>query len=211
MSLSPDLLRLPSNWDLILGVDTGTYMSAVFTGIDPEGEAYALIEIPNYSYIAGEYELLGYSIPEWAHLVVQTYRRLKPGLKPHGWCDPNSQFKTEVLHYGLVLHGNKRGEMLRTEISREYFQHDKVHFAPWLDILPYEIENAQWPPNENASGIFKRLKEKDHTLDCLEHTLSRRPRSKRFLTREKKSFAEQFIEKHASRKGRRTDVHLGAL
>lgn len=210
--LSPEMLRLPPGWELILGVDTGTYMSAVFVGISPEPwEAFALVEIPNYTYIAGEYELLGYSIPEWASLVVSTWRRLKPYQKPHGWCDPNSQFKTELIHYGLILQGNQRGEELRTEIAREYFQQDKIRLAPWLEILPYELENAQWPPQESASGKFRRLKEKDHTLDCLEHALSRRPRTKRLMRSEKPSFIEQHLARHASRKGRRSDVHLGSL
>lgn len=211
--LTPDLLRLPVGWDLVLGVDTGTFMSAVFVGISPEPfEAFALVEIPNYCYIAGEYELLGLSIPEWAQQVTNVYKFLLPYRKPHGWCDPNSQFKTELSHYGLILEGNKRGEELRTEIAREYFQQDKIRLAPWLEVLPYELENAQWPPETSASGKFRRLKEKDHTLDCLEHALSRRPRTKHLTRNERTSFKDQYFAKHkTSRGGKRSDVHLGSL
>jgi hypothetical protein len=210
--LSSDLLRLPPGWDLIVGADTGTFMSAVFVGVSPEPfTAYALAEIPNYTYVAGEYELLGLTIPEWAAQVTSLYRRLVPGRKPHGWCDPNSQFKTELAHYGLILQGNHRGEELRTEITREYFTQDRIRLAPWLEVLPYEIENASWPPETSASGKFKRLKEKDHTLDCLEHALSRRPRTRRLLKSERPSLVQQHLARHAIRTGRRADTHLGTL
>jgi hypothetical protein len=44
-----------------------------------------------------------------------------------------------------------------------------------LSILPFELENACWPEEASAAGKFARVKDRDHTLDCLEHILSKRP------------------------------------
>lgn len=202
----------------MLGVDTGTFMSAVFVGISPEPyEAVALVEVPNYRYVAGDYELLGATIPEWAAEVTRWWDRFslqqgRPGRRCHGWCDSNSQFKTELTHYGISLHGNGRGDELRCEIAREYFQHNKIRLAPWLDVLPYELENASFPPEETGGGKYRRLKEKDHTLDCLEHCLSRRPRSKRIQRQERPTLVQQHLARHANPlRNRRQDIHLGRL
>ena len=64
----------------------------------------------------------------------------------------------------------------RTDTAREYFKQYKVWLAPWLSVLPFELENAKWPAEASAAGKFARIKDRDHTLDCLEHVLSRRPR-----------------------------------
>jgi hypothetical protein len=42
-------------------------------------------------------------------------------------------------------------------------------------VIPFELENAAWPEEASASGKFARIKDRDHTLDCLEHILARRP------------------------------------
>jgi len=76
------------------------------------------------------------------------------------------------------LLANKRGREVRTEAARQYFQHQKIYLAPWLSLLPYEVEYAQWPDSTSAAGKYERLKVNDHVLDCLEHVLSRHPRSK---------------------------------
>ena len=61
------------------------------------------------------------------------------------WADKNSQFKRELQNYDVTLYGADVGLEQRTETTREYFQHDRISFAPWLTTLPYEIEQAQWP------------------------------------------------------------------
>lgn len=210
-----DLARpLPNDHQLLVGFDTGTYMAAAFTLITPDPySAITIAEFPNYRYVGGEIELLGMSNPEWARAVHAAYNRLKPGsTKVHGWVDSNTQFKAELANYGLVLHGNNKQLELRVEIAREYINaHDPPRFylAPWLSVLPYEMENAQWPDEATSAGRFVRLKHHDHTLDCVEHVLSRRPRT-RLLNRERKeSFLERFLRENRRADRKVGDPHLG--
>lgn len=216
--LSPsDLNRpLPSSWKLFVGIDTGTYMSAVFVGFPPDSfDAFVFEEFPNYRYIGGEIELLGGddgSIPSWSRKVLAAYQRYLPGKpKLHGWCDENSQFKTELLNYDIHAQGNRRKLELRVEISREYFNNRRVHLAPWLSVLPWELEHAVWPDEATSAGRFEREKDQDHTLDCLEHVLSRRPRHKGMVSGKKESFVQQFMREHKRVDiGPKVDRHLGA-
>jgi hypothetical protein len=169
--------RLPSDWRVEIGADTGTYCAAVVVGISPEGEAYVLDELTNYRYVANTAELdLDSSIVRWADGV----KRLAAiwQTRPMAWVDSNSQFKQECLHHGVHLLANKRGREVRTEAARQYFQHDKIFLAPWLSMLPYEVESAQWPEMTTSAGRYERLKTNDHVLDCLEHVLSRHPRAR---------------------------------
>ena len=125
------------------------------------------------------------------------------------WADTNSQFKKELQAYGLALMGNKVPFETRTEIAREYFQHERIYLAPWLSILPFELENAQWPEEASAAGKFARIKDRDHTLDCLEHILSKRPRGK--VIREEKvsrTWADTFMG-GLRRREKTGNVHLG--
>ena len=205
-------VRIPPDWTMICGADTGAYMSALFVAISPDPyEAMVLAEYPNYRYVGGEIELLGYPLAEWSWMVREAWKTIQPDRRLHAWCDWNSQFVSELSHQGIALHRNAKKAELRTEISREYFQHDKIRLAPWLDVLPYELENAKWPEDVNASGDYKRVKESDHTLDCLEHALSRRPRSKRLRETKQKTFIESFLERHRRPGVARHDVHLGRL
>ena len=80
-----------------------------------------------------------------------------------------------MRNYGITLLPAKHGVEARTEIAREYFEHNRIWFAPWVVTLPFEIENAQWPEEVSMSGKFARIKQNDHTLDPLEHILARRP------------------------------------
>jgi hypothetical protein len=140
----------------------------------PEGDAFVLDEFPNYRYVAGEAERdESITIPQWARGVAARIAAL--GGRPAMWADPNSQFKAELKNYGMVLLPAKAGVEARTEIAREYFEHNRIHFAPWVTTLPFEIENAQWPEEVSMSGKFARIKQNDHTLDPLEHILARRP------------------------------------
>jgi hypothetical protein len=199
--LSFDDLSIPDDWPLLLGVDTGAYMSALLVAFCPDPyAALALAEFPNYRYVGGEIELLGSANSEWARTVVNAYRHLRPGTsRVHGWVDQNSQFKQELSHYGLALQSNLRKLELRVEISREYVQaHDPPRFylAPWLSVLPYEMEYAHWPDEATSAGKFERIKQNDHTLDCLEHVLSRRPRTKAVLGPVKESFLDRYLREH---------------
>jgi hypothetical protein len=203
-------LHIPDGWEIIGGADTGTYSSAVIAAFDPEGNAFVIGEYPNYKYAAGALELdEEMTIPAWARSVVEGM--VAVGGRAYLWADKNSQFKREVSNYGMYLEGNSTPLETRTEIAREYFTHGKVWLAPWLSILPFELENACWPEQATAAGKFSRIKDRDHTLDGLEHILSRRPRGK-WATQggEKKLWIETHLGITLGEK-RVRDAHLGVL
>jgi hypothetical protein len=169
-----DYLRVPSGWEIVGGVDTGTFTSGLLVAFDPDGIAYVLDEFPNYRYIAGSPERdESLTIPEWARGISQ--RSLSLGGRTAFWADPNSQFKGELRNYSVNLLPAKAPVETRTEITREYFEHKRILLAPWLSVLPFELENGAWPEEASAAGKFARIKDRDHTLDCLEHILARRP------------------------------------
>jgi hypothetical protein len=169
--------KLPHDWRVEIGADTGTYCAAVVIGVSPEGQAFVLDELTNYSYVANTPELdPSASIVSWAQQLRRTAALWKT--RPSAWVDSNSQFKQEFLHHGVQLMANKRGREVRTEAARQYFQHGQIFLAPWLKLVPYETEYAQWPDQTSASGKYERLKVNDHALDCVEHVLSRHPRAK---------------------------------
>lgn len=169
-----DNLVIPNGWEIVAGADTGTYYSALVVAFSPEGEAFVIDEFPNYRYISGEAERdEGLSIPQWASLVSKRLRQL--GAKSALWADPNSQFKGELRNYGLTLLPARAPVEARTEIAREYFENNRIWLAPWITVLPFELENAAWPEEASLSGKFARVKDRDHILDPLEHILARRP------------------------------------
>jgi hypothetical protein len=171
---SRELLRVPDGWTVEGGCDTGTFYSSLLVAFSPEGEAFVLDEFPNYRYLAGEPERdEQLSIPQWARRISQ--RSLQLGGRSSFWADMNSQFKGELKNYGVALLPARVPVETRTEITREYFEHKRIWLAPWLDILPFELENASWPEEASLAGKFARVKDRDHTLDCLEHILARRP------------------------------------
>lgn len=210
-----DLRRpLPSGWQLLAGIDTGTYMSATFTLFPPDDVfAFVVYEAPNYRYVGGEIELLGDSIPEWSRAVVDEYHRYAPGVtRLKAWADQNSQFKTELSHYNITLLSNLRKLELRVEITREYVRNRRVLLAPWLKVLPYELEHAAWPDDTTSAGRFERVKSDDHTLDTLEHVLSRRPRHASMTASRGESFVERHLREHQWRDVTPVvDPHLGRL
>ena len=214
LSLS-DLRRpLPPQWKLDVAVDTGTFMSATFTLFPPDDEfAFIVAEFPNYRYVGGDIELLDESIPEWCRRVTSEYARFRPGVtRVRAWADANSQFKSELSRYKISLLANHRRLELRVEIAREYIRNRHALLAPWLTVLPYELELAQFPDDTSSAGRFERLKTKDHTLDCVEHTLSRRPRHLSQVHRAKESFIDRFIRENRSPDlMTKTDTHLGGL
>jgi len=170
------VIQVPDGWETLGGADTGTFYTGLIITFSPDGTAFVLAENPNYSYVAGHPERDEVmSIPAWAQTMknIAAFARMRPVF----WADANSQFKGELRTYGVTLLGNKTPFETRTEIAREYVQHDKVFFAPHLKILPLEMEWAEWPEDVSSAGRFARKKNRDHTLDCMEHILSKRPRS----------------------------------
>jgi hypothetical protein len=169
-----DHLTIPDGWDIVGGADTGTYTSAVLVAFSPEGDAFVLEEFPNYAYIAGVPELdESASIPSWSAGVALCLTH--HGARGAFWADKNSQFKRELRRYGIHLSANNTPFEARTEITREYFTHNRVWLASHLKVLPFELENAKWPETASSAGRFTRVKDRDHTLDSLEHVLSKRP------------------------------------
>lgn len=225
--LSPADLRgpLPHEWELLIGADTGTYMSAIAIAFRPRPyAAFVLQEFPNYRYVANEPELLGLTLAQWAQQVTDFAVKMRrrgnvdadgnPRVK--AWADPNTQFRTELQHYGLFLLPNNRKLELRVEIAREYQQakppNQLLYLAPWLKVLPYELEYAKWPEDHTTAGKYERIKQHDHTLDCYEHVVSRRPRTRTPLTKRKETFLERFRREHGlQRRDSIADPHTGRL
>jgi hypothetical protein len=198
-------LRIPDGWTIVGGADTGTYYTALLVAFNPEGHAYVLEEFPNYRYIAGTAERdEQLSIPRWARGVAQ--RSLSLGGRPNFWADANSQFKGELRNYGVHLLPAKIPVEARTEITREYFEHQRIWLAPWLEILPFELENASWPEEASLSGKFARLKDRDHTLDCLEHILARRPFGRNI---EPRKFTTWWESQGLKKSSGTHNIHLG--
>lgn len=198
-------LKIPTGWTIIGGADTGTYYSSLLVAFDPDGNAFVLDEFPNYRYVAGKPERNeSLTIPQWAANVVN--RTYQLGGRPNFWADPNTQFKHELRNYGINLLADRELVEARTEVTREYFQHGRIFLSPWLTVLPFELENACWPEEASASGKFARVKDRDHTLDDLEHILVRRPFGRIVVARPKGSFAAEQGWKRRSKKG---NVHLG--
>lgn len=167
--------HLPDGWEVIAAADTGTFYTAVFVAFSPQGEAFVLSELPNYRYVAGQPERDEWAnIPSWSADFKATADLV--GARTHtAWADRNTQFKDELAQYGIALLPAPHPLETRTEITREYFQHNRVWLHRSLSVLPFELENAQWPEEATAAGRFQRIKDRDHTLDCLEHVLSLRP------------------------------------
>lgn len=174
-----DDLKVPDGWDVVGGADTGTMFSGALVAFSPSGDAFVLDEFPNYGYVSGVIELSTETFPEWCLRIWDRHQTLTGRGTCTLYADKNSQFKREASNqrgFHLYIEANNVPLEVRTEISREYFQHNKIWFAPWLRVLPFEIENAQWPAEATSGGKFARRKDRDHTLDGLEHILSRRPR-----------------------------------
>lgn len=200
-------LRIPDGWEIVCGADTGTFYSALVVAFSPAGEAFVIDEFPNYRYLAGEPERdESLSIPQWASSAVDRVNQL--GGRANFWADPNSQFKGELRNYGVNLLPAKVPVEARTEITREYFEHNRIWLAPWVTVLSFEIENAAWPEEASVSGKFSRVKDRDHTLDPLEHILARRPAGKIIRSPSSVSWAQAMGYRRKKNGG---NVHLGRL
>lgn len=206
-------ISIPDGWDLVGGADTGTYASAGIVAFSPDGDAFVLDEFPNYDYVSGVPERReNLTIPEWAYEVYA--RMVSLGGKPFFWADKNTQFKREFASYRdftMNLMANLIPLEARTEIAREYFTHNKIWLAPWLKVLPFELENACWPEEATSAGKFARVKDRDHTLDWMEHILSKRPRGRGVRPANRSgTWIESFVGTEAMEKRKqRRDRHLG--
>jgi hypothetical protein len=172
-----DNFILPAHWEVLGAADTGTFTSSVFVALSPDGDLVVFDEVANYRYIGGKPELdESMSISTWKRRVRVTMDRFEVGGL---WADQNSQFKRELLlaPNSIMLYSAKARLEQRTEVLREYCSHGKVYLAPWLEVLPHELEQAVWPPEATAGGRFQRVKQHDHTLDGVEHLAALRPRS----------------------------------
>src|SRR3990167_3291396 len=211
--LSREHLRIPRNWEIIAGADTGTYMGGAICAIDPNYELYVLEEFPNYRYTGdGTIELTGETVGDWIRRFgsrLQHYTKQRRG--NFAWADFNTPFKTEVGQ-GFKFKGNKKPLELRTEITREYLRNGRLHLMPWLETIPYEMEEAHYPEKESAgTGAFKRAKLKDHCLDGVEHCASRRPHPDFTESAEaKKTGIHAIIAQNMRLETRGSDPHLGA-
>lgn len=211
--LTVDNLRLPKSWEIIAGADTGTYMGGAICAIDPKYDLYVLEEFPNYYYTGdGTIELTGVTVGEWVRWFATRLRHWTKKRRNFAWVDANTTFKTEIAH-GFRFKMNHKDLELRTEITREYLRHGRIHLMPWLKIIPYEMEEATWPEHESArSGKLRRTKRKDHCLDGVEHACSRRPHPDFRMVQpgEKRSILKEFALRHRRFDAPHMDPHLGA-
>jgi hypothetical protein len=176
MILGPHDIRIPSGFEIWAGADTGTYMGGCIAAISPTLHCYVLEEFCNYTYVGdGTIELTGETVSEWIRRFANRLRYWTKERKFSAWVDANTTFKTEVGH-GLRFRMNRKDLELRTEITKEYVRNGRLHLAPWLVNIPYELQEAKYPEKESSgTGKLRRVKIKDHALDGVEHICSRRP------------------------------------
>ena len=208
--VSPDDLQIPNDWEIVAGADTGAYMSGVIGAIPPINEPplYVLEEFPNYHYVGGQIELLGITVREWMALFGARLRHYSQTETVFAWVDRNTTFVSEVGE-GLGFARNFIHLELRTEITREYFAQDRIRLAPWLTVLPYELEYASWPDANTTAKRYCRKKVKDHTLDSLEHICSQRPISAGVQKNESRRLIDKLYAEGVRHNHGPTDVHLG--
>lgn len=206
-------VKLPRTFDIYAGADTGTYMGGVIAAVSPELHLYVLEVVPNYHYTGdGTIELIGMTVGEWFEKMGKALRYWTKQKRNKVWVDANTTFKTEVAH-GVRFAMNRKDLELRTEITREYLRHGRVHLMPWVaeSVLTYEMEEAHYPEQESAStGRLRRVKTKDHCLDGVEHICSRKPNPKMRETGKKKGKSFEHLIDQNKLNLRYEDPHMGA-
>lgn len=211
--LSPLDIKLSRDWEIWAGGDTGTYLGGAISAIHSQTYVELVLEeIPNYHYVGdGTIEEDGTSVADWILKFATKMRYWTREEKFGVWVDANTTFKSEVGH-GLRFRMNRKDLELRTEITREYVRNKRLFLAPWLTIIPYEMQEAAFPEAENkGTGRYRRIKRKDHCLDGVEHVTSRRPHP-RFREQPKitRSGLEMLHEKHKKHSQiDDSDPHLG--
>lgn len=211
--LTRESTRIPRSWEIIAGADTGTFMGGAIAAIDPNYELYVLDEFPNYRYTGdGTIEEVGLSVGEWIKQFAYALRYWTKRKRNFAWVDANTTFKSEIAH-GFRFKMNRKDLELRTEITREYVRHGRVHLMPWLEIIPYELEEARFPEQESAgTGRYRRIKQKDHCLDGVEHICSRRPHPDFEISQQQvRTGILGLLDKGQRPEVALVDTHLGAL
>jgi hypothetical protein len=190
-------LKIPPFYAKVAGGDTGTMRSAVLCAFDNNDppNCFVIAEVPNYRYVATEIEDLDIPPSDWYQMVRRTCNAL--GFRKTLYCDHNSQFKRDSVHYGINLVPGEKHPEARTEILREYFEHNRIFFAPWLEVLPFEVELAVYPDKSTSTGAWRREKKDDHSLDGLEHVCARRPSGRKPDISAPGRFAEQYLREGA--------------
>lgn len=213
--MTRDDLKLPDHATFAMGLHAGRFSAAVITAIiagDQPGEDTVLVvdEITNYQYVGdGQIESLNMSTTQWGDQVVERWRYFAPKTYPAPWVDPETTFAKELRRCKMVLRRNtKRSPELRTQVTKEYFDQNRVRLVPWLGVLPVELFAAKWPDREGG-GATERETGNDFTLSALEHILSRRPRPKPRPPQARSSFLDNYYRQHKRVRPRRVDPHLG--
>ena len=203
---TPSNLRIPDHWEVLGATDSGTFYSSLFVAFDDFGNAYVLDEYTNYRYVVGEIELLdNVNLPNWARRTFAATKRFR--MRPELWSDRQNQLKVELRRYGLIIRSARRIRETRTEITREYFKTQRIFLAPWLTVLPVELEQAQWPEGFDRNRVERRRRN-DHTLDDLEHILVQRPIGKKLEVRtQHRRFRDQLMEGLKGRRLATADPH----
>lgn len=195
-----------------MGASVGRFCSAVICAVIPGDDTVLVVaEEPNYHYVGdGEIEELGLTTTQWAEKVVARWRDFVPKRPAIAFVNEDNKFEKALKRSKLVIRKNlRRPAATRTEISREFFDMKLVRLMPWLNVLPYELQNAKWPPEASGRGS-ERVEGQDYTLSGLEHVLSRRPRPRKPRQKAQSTFLQKQLAKHQiTLRGRGGDVHLG--
>lgn len=204
-------LNLPSSTTFQMGACVGRFSSAVIIALIPDYPVFVLEEIPNYHYVGdGEIELSGITTVEWGESVVRMWHFYTKQVGGSAWVDPDTEFSTEMKRCKLRLRKNfHHGPELQTAVLREYFHDNKLFFAPWLKVLPYEIGRAQWPAEE-SSAYHVRMTGTDYSLSALEQVISRRPTARSVVLHEHHSFLAR-LQSERNIQTVKSDPHLGNL
>ena len=185
-------LEIPSWWEFRCGADTGTHNAFVLMVLDQTGTAYVVAEYTNYRYVGTDRELDSTMTAGKLSSVVLKAEDHLGGRTDHH-ADTNSQWKQEFQLHGITLLPGEPDLERRTDVLKEFFQHGRVLFAPWLEILPYELELAHYPEKELLSQ--RRVKLRDETVDSLEHGLATRPQARVPVAPPRKWWVESYLGK----------------
>ena len=210
--MTRDHLRLPPSTTFQVGAYVGRFSSAVIIALVPDHPVFVVEEIPNYHYVGdGEIELAGMTTVEWGESVVRMMQFYTKRVGCAAWVDPDTEFSKEMKRCKLRLRPNhNHGPELRTEVLREYFHDNKIFFTPWLKVLPYEIQRAQWPAEE-SSAYHVRMTGSDYSLSALEQVISRRPTAVSLIPSAQPTFLSRLQQDRGIDTIRRPDPHLGGL
>jgi hypothetical protein len=207
---TPDNLKVPSYFIPEAGADYGTYHSALQCVADEDGNLFVLFEFANYHYVSGTPErILEFGLDDFGRNVTRSQERI--GVPGKWWYrgDENSQWIAELDHVGIKSISGEPDIERRTEVLRTLLNRGKVFLAPWLSLLPQELEWSHYPPRLSTTGRNRRVKKNDHVLDCLEHIACFRPEARKRKVRGPKTLMELMREGTPNLGA--TDPHMAGL